>query len=93
MRTKKQPKKKSKRTKKPILSSSNPSIYSPWGGYLFNPSSACPYRHRANDGGIWCDINICRYCKNPCPSYLSYIKLKPAERKEHLKKQGVKNQD
>lgn len=86
-------KKKSSRTKKPN-NKSYPTLYFPKGGHLFNPPKTCPFRRRADDGGIWTDLGCClSNCREKCNRYLYYAKMKPAEKQEHLMKQGVKNQE
>lgn len=85
-------KKKTSRTKQPD-SKSYPALYFPKGGHLFNPPKSCVHSCTAEDGGVWTDIGCCRSCcRDICNRYLYYTKLKPAEKKEHLKKQGVQNQ-
>lgn len=93
-RTKNKPiKKKSKRTKKP-RDKSYPALFRPIGGFLFNPPKTCPYRRRAEDGGIWTDIGCClSNCREKCNNYLYYAKMKPEEKRSYLRKNGIKYQD
>lgn len=88
MRTKKTQKKKSTRTK-----NKTNALYRPFGGCLFNPPKKCFYRRKAEDGGTWTDIGCCQACRDRCDRYMYYIKLKPKEKRKHLMKQGVKEQN
>jgi len=76
--------------KKPINGNSEVAIHKPFGGHLFNPPEKCKYRRHSKDGGNWTDMGCCqKLCEAQCMNYLNWCKMKPKERNEFLRENGV----
>ena len=64
-----------------------------WGGFLLNPPKSCcsPRIVQSSDGGRWCDLGICRNCKNKCKRYEWFINAKADERTAYWERCGVRD--
>lgn len=62
------------------------------GGFLIDPPEECRYKAKPKGGGTWADFGCCiGICKEKCQRYKSYLKMRPGEYLEELRRKGVKN--